>query len=241
MAMSEGSYMNTLNSIREEIQLRNSTLSTYTKPVARESILTSGVSHTDKALLNYSQEKQSVIEYVSSSQAFAFHWETMTVDLQKRFLRDYVESEYPQYDTIVHEHIYLFLEKQLIRTKKGNYLVKWNGYFIEKLPELNITVQEKEVGSKPDNKGTKCKTEVADGKTNKEGTCIKSDEMQIQSQHTADASVETPPAVVAKSVTVTFKTFQNEPAEKKKRSTKNQSFHVMRAKLQRDKDSFFVH
>jgi len=138
-----GDYISVLNNIRSQIQTLNAQLDTYKeKPVS--SLLTNGVAHEDKALLELCHKKTASMQFVASVNEFAFHWETMTRDQHIKYLHDYVEAEYSTTDDKVKTRIKTFLEQEVVNKKSGYRHVLWNGYFIEKLPELLIQVHTKD-------------------------------------------------------------------------------------------------
>ena len=141
--------MNVFNDIRSKIHMMNTKLTTYKAPV-EESTLTQGVQHTDKTMLKHCQEKNASLQFVASLNAFSFHWETMTIPQQKKYLNDYIESEYAECTCDKKSAIQDFLEKEIIEKKNGNRRVKWNGYFIENLPELTIQEQTGDKHNKED-------------------------------------------------------------------------------------------
>lgn len=121
------------------MQTLNAQLDTY-KEKTVSSLLTNGVSQEDKALIELCHKKTASMQFVASVSEFSFHWETMTRDQHLKYLQDYVETEYGLSDDNVKTHILSFLEKEVVNKKSGYQHVQWNGYFIEKLPELHIHV-----------------------------------------------------------------------------------------------------
>jgi hypothetical protein len=94
------------------------------------------------------------MQFVASVNEFSFHWETMTRDQHIKYLNDYVETEYSSTNDTVKAHIKAFLENEVVNKKSGYQHVRWNGYFIEKLPELQIQMHTKDkagVDSKSNN------------------------------------------------------------------------------------------
>jgi hypothetical protein len=143
-----GDYISVLNNIRSQIQTLNAQLDTYKEhPVS--SLLTIGVAHDDKALIELCHKKTATMQFVASVNEFAFHWETMTRDQHIKYLHDYVETEYSSTTDTVKTRIKAFLEQEVVNKKSGYRHVQWNGYFIEKLPELQIHVD-----SETDKSGT---------------------------------------------------------------------------------------
>jgi hypothetical protein len=189
-------YMSTFNDIRSTIHMRNTQLPTYTEVETVEpNELTDGVHHSDKSMLKHSHEKNASIQFVASINTFSFHWETMTIQQKQKYLLDYIESEYPDYTPNQKTAVQSFLEKEIIGKKNGNRRVKWNGYFIETLPELIL----------------------------KETTT-----------HTEDDTDTV--------ISIKFKPSSGEEAEhmQREKQEKNISFAVIRAKLQREKEQFYV-
>ena len=134
-------YMNVFNDIRSKIHMLNTQLSTYKEPET-QTFDTKGVHHTDMTMLKHSQNKNNSLEFIASLNTFSFHWETMTIQQQKKYINDYVESEYSSCSNEQKDAIQLFLEKEIINKKHGHKMVKWNGYFIEHLPEIQIQQQK---------------------------------------------------------------------------------------------------
>ena len=151
-----GDYISVLNTIRCQVQTLNAQLDTY-KEKPGSSLLTNGVAHEDKALIELCHKKTASMQFVASVNEFAFHWETMTRDQHIKYLHDYVETEYSTTDDNVKTRIKAFLEQEVVNKKSGYRHVLWNGYFIEKLPELLIQVHtkdEEEVDGENDKSGT---------------------------------------------------------------------------------------
>ena len=132
-----GDYITVLNTIRGRIQTLNTQLNTY-KEKPTESFLTAGVAHADKAMIEQCQKKTSTMQFVASVNEFSFHWETMTRDQHIKYVNDYVEAEYSNLESNVVEAIKAFLVAEVIQKKCGYKHVLWNGYFIERLPELSV-------------------------------------------------------------------------------------------------------
>lgn len=132
-----GDYIPVLNALRSRIQTFNAQLDTYKeKPV--DSLLTTGVSHADKTRIQHCQQKTSSMDFVASVNEFSFHWEMMTRDQHIKYLADYVETEYGAMEDKRRESIKAFLVQEVVNKKSGYKHVTWNGYFIERLPELHI-------------------------------------------------------------------------------------------------------
>lgn len=132
-----GNYIHTLHTIRERIQTLNTKLSTYKAPV-ETSLLTSGVDSNDKALIEKCQKKTESMQFVASVNEFSFHWETMTSDQHKKYIEDYVETEYSAQSNQVQKEIIAFIVNEIVNKKSGFKHVRWNGYFIEHIPEVDI-------------------------------------------------------------------------------------------------------
>lgn len=191
--------------IRSKIQTFNTQLDTY-KEVVNESMLTTGIAIQDRALAEQCQEKTSCLQFVASVEAFSFYWETMTRDKHIRYIYEYVDTEYSIKTEDVRQHIKQFLVNEIVTKKNGFKLVQWNGYFIERLPELSITHVD-----------TKTKSTT------------KKESIEAVAENESDVIVKFK-VVVA-----------NTPDEKDNcRKHKDAPFNVMRAKLQREKQSFFV-
>lgn len=208
-----GDYIPTLNSIRSKIQMFNSQLDTY-KEVKSESLLTTGIALHERALVEQCQQKTSVMQFVASEDAFSLYWETMTCDKHIRYLHEYVDSEYSMKSEAVRNQIKAFLVSEIVHKKNGFKRVQWNGYFIEKLPELQIVFDKdkKEHTSKQTSQLSENNSDTGAEKPNNDG-----DKIIIQFKKTSNTNVQ----------------------EKKQHANKDVSFKVMRAKLQREKDSFF--
>ena len=132
-----GNYIHILHTIRERIQTLNTELSTYKAPV-QTSLLTSGVDTSNKALIAKCQKTTESLQFVASSNEFSFHWETMTSDQHKKYIEDYVETEYGTHSEEIRKEILDFLIREIVNKKHGFKHVRWNGYFIEHVPVVDI-------------------------------------------------------------------------------------------------------
>lgn len=132
-----GNYIHTLNTIRERIQTLNTELSTYKAP-KETSLLTSGVDSSDKALIANCHKKTESMQFFASVNEFSFHWETMTSDQHKKYIEDYVDTEYSAYSNQVQKEIIAFIVNEIVNKKCGFKHVRWNGYFIEHIPAVDI-------------------------------------------------------------------------------------------------------
>ena len=121
----------------------------------------------------------------------------MTSDQHKKYIEDYVETEYSTQPADARKEAVSFLINEIVHKKSGFKLVRWNGYFIEHIPCVDIQHISK----------------------------------KTEENHESDNHV-----------VVTFKKQVKISAPDIKSSTKKKhvSFSTMRAKLQREKNSFFI-
>ena len=69
----------------------------------------------------------------------------MTTDQQRHHLNEYIDCQYANKKGVTPAHleaIRAFLHKDVLTTRKGNDRVKWNGYFIEHVPEVECKVNK---------------------------------------------------------------------------------------------------
>ena len=69
----------------------------------------------------------------------------MTTDQQRHHLNEYIDCQYANKTGVTPAHleaIRAFLHKDVLTTRKGNDRVKWNGYFIEHVPEVEYKVNK---------------------------------------------------------------------------------------------------
>ena len=138
------SYLDTLHDIRERLQGLNAKLPAYQAKAAAPVNETADVAVKDRALYRKSQQTTATM-FQASLNAFSLCWETMTTDQQRHHLNEYIDCQYAHKTGITPAHleaIRAFLHKDVLTTRKGNDRVKWNGYFIEHVPEVECKVNK---------------------------------------------------------------------------------------------------
>ena len=138
------SYLDTLHDIRERLQGLNAKLPAYQAKAAAPMDETADVAVKDRALYRKSQQTTATM-FQASLNAFSLCWETMTTDQQRHHLNEYIDCQYAHKTGITPAHleaIRAFLHKDVLTTRKGNDRVKWNGYFIEHVPEVECKVNK---------------------------------------------------------------------------------------------------
>ena len=144
--MSSQSYLETIHDIRERLQCLNATLPGYQARCASDIDEIADVAHKDRALYRKSQQTTATL-FQASLSAFSLCWETMTTDQRKHHLDEYIDCHYVNQDRWTPaeiETIRLFLYNDILKTNKGAARVKWNGYFIEHIPEVECSTMSKE-------------------------------------------------------------------------------------------------
>lgn len=139
--MSSQSYLETIHDIRERLQCLNSMLPGYQARCASNVDEIADVAHKDRALYRRSQQTTETL-FQASLSAFSLCWETMTTDQRKHHLNEYIDCHYVNQDSWTElqlEAIRLFLYNDILKTNKGSARVKWNGYFIEHIPEVECS------------------------------------------------------------------------------------------------------
>ena len=137
--------MDTVLDIRERLQGLNAKLPAYQAKAVAPVDETADVAVKDRALYRKSQQTTGTM-FQASLNAFSLCWETMTTDQRRHHLNEYIDCQYANKTgfTPVHiEAIRTFLYKDVLMTRKGSDRVKWNGYFIEHLPEVECKVNKK--------------------------------------------------------------------------------------------------
>lgn len=138
------SYLDTVHDIRERLQGLNVKLPAYQAKAATPVDETADVAVKDRALYRKSQQTTATM-FQASLNAFSLCWETMTTDQQRHHLNEYIDCQYANKTglTPVHiEAIRTFLHKDVLTTRKGCDRVKWNGYFIEHVPEVECKMSK---------------------------------------------------------------------------------------------------
>lgn len=136
------SYLDTLHDIRERLQGLNAKLPAYQAKAAAPVDETADVAVKDRALYRKSQQTTATM-FQASLNAFSLCWETMTTDQQRHHLNEYIDCQYTNKKGLTSAHleaIRSFLHQDILTTRKGNDRVKWNGYFIEHVPEVECKV-----------------------------------------------------------------------------------------------------
>ena len=138
------SYLDTVHDIRERLQGLNAKLPAYQAKAAAPVDEAADVAVKDRALYRRSQQTTATM-FQASLNAFSLCWETMTTDQQRHHLNEYIDCQYANKTGVTPAHleaIRAFLHKDVLTTRKGNERVKWNGYFIEHLPEVECKVNK---------------------------------------------------------------------------------------------------
>lgn len=139
--MSSQSYLETIHDIRERLQCLNATLPGYQARCASDIDEISDVAHKDRALYRKSQQTTATL-FQASLSAFSLCWETMTTDQRKHHLDEYIDCHYvnqERWTPVQLEAIRLFLYHDILKTNRVTTSVKWNGYFIEHIPEVECS------------------------------------------------------------------------------------------------------
>ena len=208
------SYLDTVHDIRERLQGLNAKLPAYQAKATEAVDETADVAVKDRALYRKSQQTTATM-FQASLNAFSLCWETMTTDQQRHHLNEYIDCQYANKTGVTPAHldaIRAFLHKDVLTTRKGNDRVKWNGYFIEHVPEVECKVNRAAAAA-----AAEAGDEAAEG-----------DE---------DASV----ALVSAHVSVAYKKVTGEATTKSKRLVPaDASFHTLRAQVAREKARFYV-
>ena len=206
------SYLDTVHDIRERLQGLNAKLPAYQAKAAAPVDETADVAVKDRALYRKSQQTTATM-FQASLNAFSLCWETMTTDQQRHHLNEYIDCQYANKTGVTPAHldaIRAFLHKDVLTTRKGNDRVKWNGYFIEHVPEVECQVTKAAAAA------------VADVEA------VEGDEGASAAPTAAHVSV------AYKKVTgeATTKSKRLVPADA--------SFHTLRAQVAREKARFYV-
>jgi hypothetical protein len=136
------SYLDTVHDIRERLQGLNAKLPAYRAKAAEAVDEAADVAVKDRALYRRSQQTTATM-FQASLNAFSLCWETMTTDQQRHHLNEYIDCQYANKTGVTPAHleaIRAFLHKDVLTTRKGNDRVRWNGYFIEHVPEVECKV-----------------------------------------------------------------------------------------------------
>lgn len=207
------SYLDTVHDIRERLQGLNAKLPAYQAKAAEAVDETADVAVKDRALYRRSQQTTATM-FQASLNAFSLCWETMTMDQQRHHLNEYIDCQYANKTGVTPAHleaIRAFLHKDVLTTRKGNDRVKWNGYFIEHVPEVECKVNKAAATAQAAGE----EGEAEDG----------------------GASGE----LVAAHVSVAYKKVTGEATTKSKRLVPaDASFHTLRAQVAREKARFYV-
>ena len=207
------SYLDTVHDIRERLQGLNAKLPAYQAKAAEAVDETADVAVKDRALYRKSQQTTATM-FQASLNAFSLCWETMTTDQQRHHLNEYIDCQYANKTGVTPAHldaIRAFLHKDVLTTRKGNDRVKWNGYFIEHVPEVEC-------------------------KVNKAGAAA-----QAGGEEAAEGDEGASGALVAAHVSVAYKKVMGEATTKSKWLVPaDASFHTLRAQVAREKARFYV-
>ena len=142
------SYLDTLQQIRERIQTLNATLPCnqevpiFVNPHAArvDPMMPKGTNRHERELYERSVQQTQNVSYVASLNEFSLHWETMTYTQRRKHLDEYVDSQYSDYDDTQLEQVRSFLYQRVLDDMRhGHEHVKWNGYFVEHIPAVEIT------------------------------------------------------------------------------------------------------
>ena len=142
------SYLDTLQQIRERIQTLNATLPcnqaapTFVNPHAThvDPMMPKGTNRHERELYERSVQQTQNVSYVASLNEFSLHWETMTYAQRRKHLDEYVDSQYADHDDTQLEQVRTFLYRQVLDdARHGHARVKWNGYFVDHVPAVEIT------------------------------------------------------------------------------------------------------
>lgn len=185
--MSSQSYLETIHDIRERLQCLNSKLPGYQARCTSNMDEIADVAHKDRALYRKSQQTTETL-FQASLSAFSLCWETMTTDQRKHHLDEYIDCHYVNQDSwlpVQLEAIRLFLYNDILKTNKGSVRVKWNGYFIEHIPQVECSNVLKDSNVSADQIVVKY-TQLKDKATTNQKRTISSD----SSFHTMRAQVE---------------------------------------------------
>ena len=211
------SYLDTVHDIRERLQGLNAKLPAYQAKAAAPVDDAADVAVKDRALYRRSQQTTATM-FQASLNAFSLCWETMTTDQQRHHLNEYIDCQYANKTGVTPAHleaIRAFLHKDVLTTRKGNDRVKWNGYFIEHVPEVEYKVNK--AGAAAAQAGEEAVEEAVEGG---EGASA---------------------ALVAAHVSVAYKKVTGEATTKSKRLVPaDASFHTLRAQGAREKARFYV-
>ena len=207
------SYLDTVHDIRERLQGLNAKLPAYQAKAATPVDETADVAVKDRALYRKSQQTTATM-FQASLNAFSLCWETMTTDQQRQHLNEYIDCQYANKTGVTPAHleaIRAFLHKDVLTTRKGNDRVKWNGYFIEHLPDVEYKVNKAEAAA------------------------------AAQAGNEAGGGDSAPAAPTAAHVSVAYKKVTGETTTKSKRLVPaDASFHTLRAQVAREKARFYV-
>lgn len=210
------SYLDTVHDIRERLQGLNAKLPAYQAKAAAPVDDAADVAVKDRALYRRSQQTTATM-FQASLNAFSLCWETMTTDQQRHHLNEYIDCQYANKTGVTPAHldaIRAFLHKDVLTTRKGNDRVKWNGYFIEHVPEVECKVNKAAAAA---------------------AAASAADEEAAEGDGGASA------ALVAAHVSVAYKKVTGEATTKSKRLVPaDASFHTLRAQVAREKARFYV-
>lgn len=207
----ETTYLDTLQAMRGRIHGLNATLPAFRAKSIVVADGTADVAHQDRALFRKSQQTDST--FTASINEFSLHWETMTTDQRRHHLDEYVQSQYGTRADLTPsqvEAVRAFLHHEILASKRGPARVTWNGYFVERLPEVEWT-------------GTS-ESEAGDG----HGTAHAEEEEETKES-------EPTPFVVRFKACVT-----TDVGRTKRKVAPDASFQTLRAQVQREKGSLYV-
>ena len=176
----------------------------------------------------------------ASPSEFSFHWETMTVKQKKKALHDFVECEYKELTTVQKDKIKEFLCKDLVRCNLVNTRVQWNGYFVDAVKGLRIKPL-KTNKSTDNNLKVESDDKIAESKylieddTPKLPAQLAYENVQVDKKIVEDEITEDDEIMIGFEKIITEKTCHRKAGEKGPTS-----FHSLRTRVRREKDTFFV-
>lgn len=217
----ETTYLDTLQAMRGRIHGLNTKLPAFRAKSVVVADGTADVAHQDRALFRKSQQTEST--FTASINEFSLHWETMTTDQRRHHLDEYVQSQYGTRADLTPsqvEAVRTFLHQEILASKRGPARVTWNGYFVERLPEVEWT-------------GTS-ESEAGDGDGDGNGDGAVDPEADAEEEEETKESEPTPFVVRFKACVTTG------AGRTKRKVVPDASFQTLRAQVQREKRSLYV-
>ena len=261
--LSDSSFIPVIEDIRQRINEFNAQLPINQVP--DESDITT-ISNKICKQFSLIDDKKFDIGQASPSE-FSFHWETMTVKQKRKALYDFVECEYKSLSNTQKDKIKEFLCKDLVRCNIVNSRVQWNGYFVDAVCGLCVKpvrgnekmktkdIQKETTKELPlENTSNDLISNILDNKVAEDDNILEDNDYIIE-----DNEPEKLPAQLAyENVQVDKKQVEEEITEddeiiigfekkvsekvshRKKGETGPTSFHVLRTRVKRERDTFFV-